>query len=272
MINKKPFILFCLSAITSLFLVSCAPTHTFRNMTYLADTTTESEKIVQAYPTMTIERGDRLGIRVSALNMQSAQFYNGGNDVDPAALTAGSPNIGMTASAPVTYLVNDQGDIQFPQIGNLNVLHQTTRQIEDTLRTRLEQYLKEPAVTVQIVNFKINVLGEVNRPGPISVPDGKITVIDAISQAGDLTIDGFRDSIIVVREKDGIRTYGSFDLSSKTLYTSPYYYLKQGDLVYVRMNRNKLLGSDQKSNMRFRNLALVFAALSTAALLIEVLR
>jgi len=274
MINKQSsFLLLSIAVLASLFLCSCGPTHTFKHMNYLEDSTTQSERIVQAIPPMTIEKGDRVSIKVSALNMQSAQFYNGGNDVDPAALTAGaSGTVGAGTPVTPTYLVNERGEIQFPQLGGLRIVGMTLAQVQDTIRTRLTEFLKEPAVTAELVNFKVNVLGEVARPGVVPVPDGKITIIEAISQCGDLTLDGLRDSIIVVREQDGVRTYGSLSLSSKEIYTSPYFYLKQGDLVYVRMNKNKLISGDQKQNIRIRNLALMFAGLSTLAILISVLK
>jgi polysaccharide export outer membrane protein len=144
--------------------------------------------------------------------------------------------------------------------------------LADTIQNKLAMLIKEPVVTVEIVNFQVNVLGEVNRPGTILVPNGKITILEAISQCGDLSINGLRDNVLIVRETDGKRQYGRVSLASNNIFLSPFYYLKQGDIVYVEMNRNKLLGSDQAHARRINYAALALTAVTAAAILYSVLK
>jgi len=260
-------------ALLSLGLCSCRVQKTFKNMTYLADSVTAAEKIVAAYHPITIQPYDRIGVTVTALNADAARDFNVGGAA--AALPAGNTGSSLTAEAAsgagAGYLVNEDGDIVFPQIGKIRVGGLTTTQIDSLIQLKLEDYIKGPIVVVELLNFRIDVLGEVNRPGSVSIPDGKVNIIQAISMVGDLTINGLRDSIMVVREKNGQREFGRVDLSSNDIYNSPYFYLQQGDMVYVRMNDNKLAGNDSKKNNRIRNLTLVFSAVTAVVILLEFL-
>jgi polysaccharide export outer membrane protein len=254
--------LVALTVLAIVFLSSCGPTHTFKNMNYLADSVTEAEKTVQPNSEILLQPGDRISILVSALNPVAAQAFNLGST---AATEAAA---GSTVSSP-GYLVGSDGTIQFPQLGKIVVKGKTTEEIGDTIQTGLTKFLKEPVVYVSLVNFKVNVLGEVNKPGTIVVPDGKITILEAISESGDLTINGLRENVMVVRESEGKREFGTVNLASNKLFNSPYFYLKQGDVVYVAMNENKLLSSDAQQLRRYRVTSLVLAAVSVAVLLIN---
>ena len=244
-------------------------------MNYLADSVTTASQTVQANSKILLQPGDRIGIIVTALNPAAAQAFNiGGGSASGSSLVAGTSDISGTASNPQMpgYLINEEGTIQFPQLGKLPVKGMTTQNVEDTIQKALLQFLKEPIVHVDIINFKVNVIGEVNRPGTISVPDGKITILEAISRSGDLTINGMRDNILIVREKEGKREFGKVNLASNSIFSSPYFYLQQGDVVYVNMNKNKLLLSDANEQRNFRIASIMLAGVSAIALIINTIR
>jgi polysaccharide export outer membrane protein len=241
-------------------------------MTYLADSVTTAEKLAAGDFKLLLQPGDRITILVTALNPLAAEQFN--------VLTANNMTLGTDASkspgnspAPVMsnygYLVDPDGNIQFPQLGSIQVKGMTLNAVGEFIKKQLLQYLKEPTVIVNLINFRVNVLGEVNHPGTITVPDGKITILEAISEASDLTIFGKRENILVVREKDGKREFGRIDLTSNQLFNSPYFYLKQGDVVYVELNKNKLILSDANEARNFRIISIILGVITSAAIVYE---
>ncbi len=259
------------------FLSACGPTHTFSHMTYLADSIGMNPQTAKAANPIVLEKGDRITIKVNALDPEKAQIYNGGNSAATMSTNANAVGTVLGGSSSnqggsPSYLVDDNGEIKFPQLGALKVVGLTTAKVADTIENWLKGYIREPLVTVELINFQINILGEVGHPGTITVPDGKITIIEAISQSGDLTVNGLRENILVVRQKDGQRQYGRVNLASKDIFESPYYYLKQGDIVYVEMNKNKLLSSDQLHIRRVNYAALAFTAITATAIIYNSLK
>jgi len=187
-----------------------------------------------------IQFGDILVINVSAIEAEAAIPFN----------LYETPIISerFSNSKPLTYLVNIDGDIQFPVIGNLKVGGLTTKQIADKLTKVLVDYIKDPIINIRLVNFKVSVLGEVNKPGAYVVENERISIIDAISLAGDLTIHGKRESVMLVRELEGKRDFVTIDLTNKELFNSPYYYLAQNDVIYVAPNKTKVNASAVGAN------------------------
>ncbi|HEX8332642.1 MAG TPA: polysaccharide biosynthesis/export family protein [Segetibacter sp.] len=208
----------------------------------------------------TIQPGDRLSITVNALNPESAAPYN---------LGSGSASNTTTGSAnSFGYVVEDDGRIRFPQLGRLPVAGRTRIQLINLLTDSLRRYVKDPVVTVQFLNFKVTVIGEVNRQGALTSPEGKMTLIEAIGQAGDLTFYGRRDNILVIRERNGQREFGRVNLLSKRAFSSPYFVLQQNDVVYVEMTSTKVAVNDQ---LLVRNVTLassIISVLSTVIILI----
>ena len=247
---------------------SCSSSRNFHDMNYFADSVTAAAQTIDANASVLIQPGDRLNISVAALNPAAAQLFNIGSGATSSSMTV-EPGGG---SAQTGYLVDDGGNIQFPQMGTLHVAGFTTQRIETLVQKALLQFLTDPIVRVNIVNFKVNVLGEVNRPGTLTVQDGKITILEAISRSGDLTINGIRNNILVVREKDGKREFGKVDIASNNIFSSPYFYLQQGDVVYVSMNKNKLLLSDARQQRNFTIISIIFASISTLALVFNALK
>ena len=145
------------------------------------------------------------------------------------------------ASAVTGYLVNNDGDIIFPVLGKIHVLGKTHAQLASEIEHRLvsEGHIHDAVVTVKLMNFKVSVLGDVARPGVIQASGERLTIFEALSMVGDLTIYGQRTNVTVIREENGTRTIGELDLSSKEVFNSPYYYLHQNDVVYVEPNMKK---------------------------------
>lgn len=132
------------------------------------------------------------------------------------------------------YLVDDDGNIDFPVLGPIEVTGLTLEQLKERLRQRLTEYLKEPVVNVRLLNLKVTVLGEVNIPGVIRLTNPRVTVLEAIGLAGDLTNYSDRSRLLVVREREGERVFAELDLRDPSVFASPFFYLEQNDLVYVR--------------------------------------
>lgn len=180
------------------------------------------------------------------------------NTTDPEAsmpfnLTVQSREAGMLAQSRSTtqaalqqYLVNNNGNIEFPVIGTLHVAGLTINETESMVREKLAPYLKEvPIVTVRLVSFKVSVLGEVTRPGQFSVNTEKINVLEALALAGDLTIWGQRENVKLIREDSkGSRQIHELNLNDANVIYSPYYQLEQNDIIYVTPNKTKAKNSD----------------------------
>ncbi len=135
------------------------------------------------------------------------------------------------------YLVDVNGLIDYPVIGKLKVSGLTLRQIKDLLADKLKAYVKDPVVEANIINFRVTIFGEVGRPGQIVAANQKISILDAIAASGDIPITGRKDNVLIIRETEGKREYARLNLNSKTVFSSPYYYLKQNDIIYVEPAR-----------------------------------
>ena len=226
---------------------------------YLEDFSDTSGKIQVNYPEPLIKKADVLSIVVYSEAIDGGQtdrLYNLAN-----AGTGGSTTQG--------YLVDNDGYIQFPRVGKLKADGLTKPQLAEEIRKKLETDLKNPSVIIRLINFQITMLGEVAKPGPISLPSEKVTILQAIGLAGDVSIYGKKDDVVVLREVDGAWEHGKVDLSSKKLFESPYYFLRQNDVVLVNPNKNKARLSDQVFNQR---LGIAFSIINTIALLYNVFR
>ena len=169
---------------------------------------------------------------------------------DPPLLTMGN-NGGSSTAQILAYTVDEQGDIVFPVLGKVTVAGKTRQEVATYLHDRLiaRELVKDPIVTVEYVNLGINVLGEVNRPGRIDIQKDYFTIIDAISEAGDLTINGQRDNVKVMREVDGEDQTFVINLCDRqAMLSSPAYYLQQNDVVYVAPNSKRRRESRSTGN------------------------
>lgn len=197
----------------------------------------------------TILPDDILAINVTSISSITPTASN----IDPVAIfNAGGTNYNIVSSignqggggggaqgGNKGYLVDDNGFIDYPVLGKIKVSGLTLRQVKETIAKRLEDFIKQPVVEARIINYKITVLGEVGSPGSIVVSNHKLSVIDAIALAGDLPITGRKDNVLVIRETEGRREYARLNLNSRNVFSSPYYYLKQNDVIYVEPARVK---------------------------------
>jgi len=240
-----------------LWLASCGVPKNLQNAVYFKDSVTEAEKIVVNKPAV-IMPGDRLNINITAINKEAADAFN-------------APQTSSSEGAQ-GYLVDSAGNIQLLQLGIVHVNGLTTAQLQQNLQKSLLDYIKGPVVTVNIVNFKVSVMGEVTDPKNVTVPDGKITILQAINETGDLTLFAKRENILVIRETNGKREFGRVNISSNEIFTSPYYYLQQNDVVYVEADKTKFLNSDARMQRNLRNLAFITTLITTTLLIVSIFK
>lgn len=171
---------------------------------------------------------------------------------DQAVKPFNLPIIGMNQSiggylqgapTPPGYLIDSDGNIDFPVIGKIKLGGLTRSAAIDYLKEQLKPYLSTPTILIRILNYKITVLGEVRNPGTFTIPNERITLPEALGIAGDLQITGLRKNVLVIRDVEGRKTETRVDLTSKDLFSSTVYYLQQNDVVYVQPNRAKINSS-----------------------------
>ena len=191
----------------------------------------------------TIQPNDQLVIMVTAKDMDVVKPFNqnfsSGQILQYSLPSNNAPTQGQTTASGPTYVVDSQGNIEFPVIGKVNTENKTTEELRDILKKEISKFVLNPQVSVRNTNYKITVLGEVNRPGTYNIPDAQTTLLGAIGLAGDLTIYGKRNDILVLRNIDGVITKERIDLSKADFINSPYFYLKQNDVIVVSPNDTK---------------------------------
>ncbi|AZI70772.1 polysaccharide export protein [Cloacibacterium normanense] len=190
-----------------------------------------------------IQVNDELMILVTAKDMDVVKPFNQNySSRTTNQYTMGSNNAPMNnqvvAEGP-TYLVDSNGNITLNVIGDVKAAGLTIDQLKEDLKAKLSKYIINPIITIRLTNYKITVLGEVNRAGHYIIPDGKTTVLDALGLAGDLTIYGKRENVLVVRNINGEITKGRINLTDSNFINSPYYNLQQGDVIVVSPNETK---------------------------------
>lgn len=187
-----------------------------------------------------IQPDDLLYIIVSADDPEAADQFNlkSVNIINPGRLDLSS---GQQINQ--LYLVDESGNINFPTLGKLKVSGLTRSELLKMLEEKIGAYIKNPIINLRINNFKISVLGEVNSPGTYNIASERITLIEALTMARDLTIYGLRNNILIIREIDGVKSYNRVDITKADFINSPFYYLGQNDVVYVEPNKNKVNGA-----------------------------
>ncbi len=166
-----------------------------------------------------------------------------------------------------TLTVDEDGYIVYPQLGSIKAVGLTRPQLRNLMVSKLKVYLVDPVVFVDFVGFRITVMGEVSNQGTIQVPDGRINILEAIAQSGDITIYGRKDAVMVIREKNGVREFGYVNLLSHNFFTTPYFRLQQNDIIYVR-SENKPPVSEQVIARKISFASTILGALTTITFLI----
>ena len=249
---KLPILLF----FASLFLGSCASRE---ELVYFQDTQKEIEASIKYE--LTYKSDDLITISVSALDMDAVRPFN-------LYMTQFRGTAGGLNSTPTlqTYLIDAVGTIDFPVIGNVPLGGLTRKEATRLVMDKLRPYVKDPIVNIRLTNFKISVLGEVNSPGLFNIPNERVTLPEALGLARDLRIQGRRANVLVIREIDGKVTKNYIDLRSSDLFSSPFYYLQQNDLVYVEPNSARI-----KSSRINPYIGITFSAVSTLISIIAIL-
>jgi polysaccharide biosynthesis/export protein len=244
-----------------LFLCSCRSQKNVIN-NYLQNADTSGQTLLNlAEPR--IQKNDLLSIKVYS---QSADPRTDIPYNLPEQTVVGSSNTTATAG----FLVDEKGNIDYPRLGTLHVEGLTKTELAQQIKTRLEDVLKSPSVIVRFLNFRVTVLGEVRTPGTFPVPTERVTLLEALGLAGDVTEFGKRDTVKVAREVNGRMEIGTVGLTSASLFTSSYYRLQQNDVVFVEQSRKRVQQEERQSVAQQVGIA---ASIVTAiALIINVIR
>ncbi len=206
-----------------LFITSCASK---KDIVYFQDSEMmDLMEIDQKFEPI-IESNDILHITISSIDEEVIRPFqrNLGDDSN----NQNNLNQGLKG-----YLVDSNGEIQFPVLGSVNVAGKTRNQVKEQLKMLISEYVKEVVVDVRIMNFKVTVLGEVNNPGVYTIDDERVTFPEALGLAGDLSEDGKRENITIIREENGKRRVTKLDLTNTDLFSSSFFFLKQNDIIYV---------------------------------------
>jgi polysaccharide export outer membrane protein len=229
-----------------------------------------TQEAVDNYSPLKIQVGDLLGINVASLSPVN-EFSPSNARVTGNIETNGSnkANVPMgqenANNNPIYgYRVSPSGEVMLPYVGKIKVSGISTDDLATKLKPMLEPYLKEPLPNVRILNFKISVVGDVLRPDVFNVQNERITILEALGLAGDLNITAKRKNVLLIREYEGKREYLPIDLTSKKIFSSPYYYLQNNDVIYVEPDRTKYAPVDRG----YRTLTTVLAAISAAGVVV----
>ena len=257
-------------------LLVCALTscHVDKKITYFRDAPdsiyVQSKNIAgAAYLTPQIHPADLIQISILTLDPETNSVQTASNTSSFAVQPGSSQSPGGQLANVTGFLVDNEGFVELPVVGKIKLAGMTTSEARDTIHNRVAIFYKNPVVNVRFANFNITVLGEVARPASYVVPSEKVSIIDAIGMAGDLTIYGRRENVLLVRDSAGQKQMVRFNLNSTETFKSPYFYLKQGDMVYVEPSKSKVASTDAA---RTRNLTLIGAGLSVLIVLFSSIR
>lgn len=217
-----------------------------RRLSYLRDVTEASaDSINQTYQSLDenyITKGDLLSIFVNALDVAAVQAFN--------MPVANVQNLGARQVAANSgggslqgYWVDPEGNIDFPVLGKLHIDGMTTTQLKDTLTQLISQSVKDPIININFMNFFVTILGEVKNPGRHAVTEQGMTIFEALGLAGDLTIYGKRNNVLISREVDGKMEFARLNLNDQAIFASPYYHIRQNDVIYIEPNNARAISS-----------------------------
>lgn len=227
-----------LLAVVALWGISCTGQKQLVN-NYLQSVADTTASITTALPDPVIQKNDILSIRVYSMSINPATDlpYN----LPEQAVAGGT---GTTSSG---FLVDQNGDIQYPRVGAVHAEGLTKEQLANEIQKKLEGQLTQPSVIIRFINYRVTVLGEVRSPGTFPVATERITILEALGLAGDVTEYGKKTNVKVLRENNGQREIGTLDLTSKAMFASSFYHLQQNDVVFVEQTSKKIRQQDRQS-------------------------
>lgn len=262
---KRNFIaqLTLLIVCATVLLSSCANTKKLRYFQDLSESTEAKTVSVADFTDPTIQPDDILAININTIDAQATYSINSRN--------GGYSNIGVNpqlggVAAASGYLVDRNGFVDIPVLGKIKLSGSTTLAARDLIAAKAQVSFKNPVIDVRFSNFKITVIGEVNRPASYVIPNEQVTLLDAIGYAGDLTIYGKRENILLIRKDPNGRNLSvKLDLTKKATLNSPYFYLRQNDVIYVEPNKTKVLNNDNNVIKYITAAATIFTAVVLGA-------
>lgn len=225
--NYNKFIFFS----TFILLASCASK---KDVYYFQDI--GKSPLQNSFKFLNIQPGDILDIQIKALNPESVTIFQ-------RQYSNINPQIQIQNRVVDGYLVGENGNIKLPIIGSVDTTEETTYSLALEIQKTLSSYIKNPSVNIRLLNFRVSVLGEVNKPGTYTVMEERISIPQALGLAGDLTINGNRNSVLLIRNQDGVKINHIIDLTKSDFLNSDFYFLKQNDIIYVRPNNAKVKSS-----------------------------
>jgi polysaccharide export outer membrane protein len=236
--NKENF-LHGLIICISLLLLSCSNT---KSATYFNNISSRSfsTDVKQLEPI--IQKNDLLSINVSSVNAEATELFNQKTE-DAAQIT----NNAGESSIVSGYLVDQDGYVNFPILGNVVAAGRSKKELRNDITAKLvnEKLLIDPIVDIRYLNYRVSVLGEVKNPAVLTIPNEKISLLEALGQVGDITIYGRRDNVTLIREENGIKRIQEIDLTTSEIFNSPYYYLQSNDIIYVQPNKGRIASASE---------------------------
>lgn len=221
-----------------LLLASCSK----RNITYFSNLELEKGEVYtasKAIDPIRIQKGDELEVKVTTLDPESNLLFNYGVIVNGDEELSSNNNY-----TQARYKVSESGEIEFPIVGKIELLGLTRDEAREKIMNSLEKLVNNPRVDLTITNFKITVLGEVNQPNTFTITTDNVTVIEALGLAGDMTVYGKRENVLVIRENDGEKMLYRIDMNDKELLGSTNFFLKQNDVLYIEADKKKLIQAE----------------------------
>lgn len=258
----KPVLL----ATLALLLSGCA---SYKDIVYFQDIDERTLKPLLNEYEATIKKDDRLAIVVSGSDKTVTAPYN-------LTLTELTTSAGTSAYGPenatLSYLVDSEGNIEFPILGKIQVEGMTRNELVQYLTREIGKDVKDPIVYVNFKNFKITVLGEVRTPGTYTIDSEKINVLQALGRAGDLNLTAMREGILLIREVDGMQKHYKIDLKSSDLLESPYFFLQQNDVIYVPPSPTRVAQGTAATGLWSSMLSTISSAISIITLIVALQR
>ena len=248
---------FSLIIMCLIFVSSC---RTVKNVPYFENIPEDLDEPLAlkmaSYVPPKIQAQDILQISIKTLNPANTAM------LEASAASIHSPESDKFAG----YLVDSDGKIELPLVGKISVAGLTTSEAQDSVRARAAMYYKEPIVNIRIANFTVTILGEVTRPGQYVVPNERMTIIDALGLAGDLTIYGRRENVMLIRETNGEKNFIRYNLNHTDIFKGSNFYLRQNDVIYVEPAKNKVAATDVTT---VRNISLITSITSVVVLAVS---
>lgn len=246
-------------SLMAFMIISCA---TSKDILYFQDIDEIKKQQIQAEYTTHIAKDDLLNIVVTAPDKTVVMPFN---------LTLNENMMGGYASSQslFPYLVDSEGNIDFPVLGKIHVEGMTRIELINYLTERLYDYIKDPVVVVSFTNYKITVLGEVRSPGTYTMPSERTTILQALGMAGDLNIAAERDNVLLIREVNGVQEHFRIDLKSAKIMNSPFFYLHQNDVLYVAPSASRIAQGTNTANIWSTTLSILVSAVSVVSVILS---